>query len=332
MKKIFYRSMQLGITFALTVGTLGISAAAEESQFPITIKHAFGETVIESKPEAVATIAWGNQDVPLALGIAPVGASEANYGLPEENNGMQPWTEEAYKALGVENPVLFDDTDGLDFEAISDVNPDIILCAYSGITEEEYNTLSEIAPVVPYAENAWETLWREQTLTEAKGLGMKKEGEELVAKTDELIKEKSEEYGINGKTGAFFFIDATDFGSFYIYLPKDPRAAYLMDLGLKFPESAAKLAENEAGIAITLSAEVADQLDDIDVIIAYGDENVLAAMQADPLLGSIPAVQKGAVVMLDSTTSVAASCNPSILSIPYSIDEYLGLIRDALNK
>ncbi|MGV2950011.1 hypothetical protein, partial [Acinetobacter sp. AGC35] len=32
----------------------------ENSQYPIVIKHAFGETVIESKPERVATIQWAN--------------------------------------------------------------------------------------------------------------------------------------------------------------------------------------------------------------------------------------------------------------------------------
>ena len=51
--------------------------------------------------------------------------------------------------------------DGLDYEAISDSNPDIILAAYSGITQEEYDLLSEIAPVVAYPENAWQTLWRD---------------------------------------------------------------------------------------------------------------------------------------------------------------------------
>ena len=49
--------------------------------YPLTIEHAFGETVIESKPERVATVGWENQDTPLALGVAPVGVSAANYGL-----------------------------------------------------------------------------------------------------------------------------------------------------------------------------------------------------------------------------------------------------------
>ena len=56
---------------------------------------------------------------------------------------------EAYEELGAEQPVLFDDTDGFDLEAINDCKPDIILCAYSGITQEDYDALTAIAPVVP---------------------------------------------------------------------------------------------------------------------------------------------------------------------------------------
>ncbi|MDR1065426.1 MAG: iron-siderophore ABC transporter substrate-binding protein, partial [Oscillospiraceae bacterium] len=46
-------------------------------EYPIIISHAFGETVIEKKPERIATISWANQDTPLALGVVPVGFSMA---------------------------------------------------------------------------------------------------------------------------------------------------------------------------------------------------------------------------------------------------------------
>ena len=47
------------------------SAASNEAvEYPITIQHAYGETVIEEKPESIVAIAWGNPDVPLALGVA----------------------------------------------------------------------------------------------------------------------------------------------------------------------------------------------------------------------------------------------------------------------
>ena len=61
------------------------SDANASGAYPITIKHAYGETVIESEPKNVATIAWGNHDVPLALGTVPVGVSKANYGKSDEN-------------------------------------------------------------------------------------------------------------------------------------------------------------------------------------------------------------------------------------------------------
>ena len=55
----------------------------------ITIKHAFGETVINKKPERIAAVAWGNQEVPLALGVVPVGMQYVSWG--SDTTGMLPW-------------------------------------------------------------------------------------------------------------------------------------------------------------------------------------------------------------------------------------------------
>lgn len=119
------------------------------SQYPIKIKNKFGTTVINQKPKRVATIQWGNQDVSLALGVVPVGFSAANFGA-KDNSGLLPWTKKRLKQLDEKDPNVYRDTDGLDFEAIADSKPDVILAAYSGITKEEYKTLSKIAPVVAY--------------------------------------------------------------------------------------------------------------------------------------------------------------------------------------
>lgn len=167
--------------------------ASDETQYPITISHAYGETMIESKPERIVTLGWGNQDTVLALGMVPVGVSAANYGYVTEHQ-LHEWTDEAFASLGETNPNVFDDTDGFDYEAISDAAPDVILAAYSGMTEEEYETLSAIAPVVPFEETAWKTSWREQTIRNAEGMGMKEEGESLVADTEALIAEKVSEH------------------------------------------------------------------------------------------------------------------------------------------
>lgn len=300
--------------------------------YPITVRHAFGETVIQKEPKNVVTISWGNQDTPLALGIVPVGVPKANYGKTDEN-GLLPWTGKKYKELGVEKPVVFDDVDGLDYEAISDANPDVILAAYSGITQEEYDLLSKIAPVVAYPTLAWQTYWRDQITINATAIGKKDEGDKLVSDLEKLIEEKTSGYpSIKGKKVVFCYFNPTDLGKFYIYLPTDPRAAYLTDLGLEVPESVNKLAKTSSSFALEISSENIDQLTDIDIIVTYGSDTLVKQLQADALLGTVPVIKNSAVAIIEDGSALAASCTPSALSIPATIDEYLNRIGEAANK
>ncbi len=303
-----------------------------EEEYPITISHYYGETIIEKKPERIVTLGWENQDTPLSLGVAPVGCSASNYGLSTENN-LHPWSDKAFAALGVTTPNVFNDTDGFDYEAISDAQPDVILAAYSGMTEEEYQRLSEIAPVVVFQTAAWQTTWREQTLLNAEGMGMAEEGKAKVAEVDALIAEKLAQYPtLSGKNTGFFWINETDLSVFYAYLPTDPRANFLLDLGLQIPQSILDLAQDDTAFSVAISHENANLLDDVDIMIVYGDESLVKVLQADPLMSTIPAVANGAIVLIDAETELAAATTPSILSIPACIDDYLALLNEANEK
>lgn len=311
-----------------TTADTEVSDAADTQNYPITIKHALGEAVIEEKPERVATIAWANHDVALALGVVPVGFSAANYGV-EEGKTILPWTEEKLKELGEDSPNVYQDTDGLDFEAIADSNPDVIIAAYSGLTQEEYDTLTEIAPVVAYQETPWVASWRDQVKYGSMAMGLEKEGEQLIADTEKLIADKANEYAdIKGKTAAFAMFTTTDLSKFYVYTPTDPRGEFLLDLDMPYPESLQALTTDEESFYIELSAENADALTDVDIFIAYGDDTTLPALQADPILGQVPAIKAGNVVIIGDNTPLAAAGNPNPLSIEYTIDEYLTLISD----
>jgi iron complex transport system substrate-binding protein len=300
------------------------------AQYPITIKHAFGETVIAKKPERVATIQWANHDVVLALGVVPVGFSAANYGV-QDTSGLLPWTAKKLKELSVDKPNVFQDTDGLDFEAISASKPDVILAAYSGITQKDYETLSKIAPVVAYQKSPWVATWREQVLFNATGMGMKAEGEKLIKDTEELIKKKASEYPqIKGKKVAWVNFSAKDLSKFSLYTAADPRGAFLLELGMVYSEGVTKKITDPNSYSLKLSAENADALNDADLLIGYGDDSLLQAIKTDPLLGKIPAVQKGAVLFIGNGTPLAASGNPNPLSISYTIDEYVKLIGGAI--
>lgn len=324
---------KFGFEKTVLAGALGIcmlgSASVMAAEYPLTVTHALGETVIEEEAQNIVTIGWGNLDVPLALGIAPVGVSKCTYGATDEN-GLFSWTNEAFAALGVDEPNVFDDTDGLDFEAINNAEPDLILGVYSGLSEEEYEQLSEIAPTVPYTKEAWATTWQDMTRDNGIALGKEEEAEALIEETAALIAEKAAEHSdIQGKTAAYCYFDTSNLGSFFVYMPKDPRASYLVDLGLDLPDEIRAL-DDGSFFFMTISSENIDVLQNLDIIVTWGEDDTLEALQADPLMSQIPAVERGSVVFLsNNSTLISASCTPTTLSIAATIDEYLDMISAA---
>ncbi|MCT9819985.1 iron-siderophore ABC transporter substrate-binding protein [Microbacterium sp. W1N] len=308
------------------------SGAASGDAFPVTITHALGETTIDSKPERVATIAWGNQDVALALGVAPVGTDTQVWawsGTAEP--GLYEWTTDKLDELGAETPTLFDVTDGVDFEAIADTAPDVILAAQSGLSEEDYTTLSGIAPVVSYPDIPWFTPWRDQITLDAEALGLKAEGEKLVTDLEAQIADATADAGFAGKSAAFFYASAADLSTVSLYTGGDSRTALLHDLGFDLPQVAVDAAE-EGSFYLDFSAENADQLADVDVIVTYGDDTLLPALQADPLWSTLPAVKNGAVVVVGEGDAYSAAVSPTPLSIPWVLERYVADLKDAAAK
>lgn len=308
------------------------TTSSSSTGFPVTIEHALGETVIESQPERVATIAWGNQDVALALGVVPVGSDTQLWAWDGDTKpGFYEWTNDKLEELGGEEPALFDATDGIDFEAIADTAPDVILAALSGLSEEDYATLSDIAPVVAYPEIPWFTPWRDQIVMNAEGLGLAAEGEDLVADLEQQIADASADAGFEGKTAAFFFASPADLSTVSIYTGGDARTAFLQDLGFDLPQVAIDAAADGAFYQ-EFSAENADQLADVDVIVTYGDDTLLPALQADPLWSTLPAVQAGAVVAVGNGDAFSAAVSPTALSIPWVLEDYVAVLQEAAAK
>jgi len=302
---------------------------ASDDAFPVTVEHIYGETTITEKPERVATVAWANHEVPLALGVVPVGMSKVAWG-DDDDDGVLPWVEDKLDELGAETPVLFDEADGVDFEAVADTNPDVILASYSGLTQEEYDTLSKIAPVIAYPEVAWGTSYQDMITMNATALGLADEGqaliEDLQAQTDAALEAHP---ALKDAKLLFTYIDPADFSQVGFYTPIDTRPGFLLDQGLPEPEIL-KDYEDSTEFYVQLSAEEVDKFDDVDVFITYGDESMISELQADPLLSKIPAIAKGQIAILPDATPMANSANPSPLSIPWGIDEYFSILEAPL--
>jgi iron complex transport system substrate-binding protein len=305
-------------------------AAEASEEFPIEIEHAFGTTTLESKPERVATVDFANQEVPLALGIVPVGMSKMTWG-DGDGDGVQQWTEDKLRELGAETPVLFDETDGYDFEAVAGTDPDVILAGYSGLTEDDYNTLSEIAPVIAYPDEPWATEWRDSIMQNAKGLGMEEEGEQLVADLEQTIDDAvSQHPELEGTTGMFLtHVDPADLSEINFYSAADTRSKYLLDLGMDIAPSIVEATGDSGDYAGSISVERADELADVDVIVTYGGMELIVALQGDPVLSQLPAVKNDAIVNLDGARPIGTAANPTALSVPYLVEEYVELLADA---
>jgi iron complex transport system substrate-binding protein len=338
------RLLALAAAAALAVGLAGCASAADDSSddssasagssgesFPVTIEHAFGETVIDAKPERVATVAWANHEVPLALGIVPVGMSKATWG-DDDNDGILPWVEEKLDELGGEPPVLFDETDGIDYEAVADTAPDVILAAYSGLTQEEYDTLSKIAPVVAYPDVAWGTSVEDMIEMNSEALGLEKEGDALIEQLDADAEAALAEHpALKDAKVLFGYFDMSDLSKIGYYTAADTRPGYLRELGLPLPQIVEDSADSDQ-FYLEVSAEEAQRFDDVDLFVTYGDDSTVATLQADPLLSKIPAIAEGRIAILPDATPIAASANPSPLSIPWGLNDYFDILAAPLAK
>lgn len=308
------------------------NAAGAEDEFPVTIEHAFGETVIEEAPERVATVSWVNADTALALGVVPVGMPVIDYGGNE--NGTTPWIDDALAELdaeiGSENaPVQYSETDGIAFDEIAATSPDVILAAYSGLDQEDYDRLSAIAPVVAYPEAAFGTAWQESTTMIGEALGRSAQAEELVADTEKAISDAAAEHPeLEGKTFIYGNLDPAAAESIYVYTAGDNRPRFLTELGMT---QAPVVDENTTSEAfyITWSAERANELES-DVFVTWvPDAATKDAIAADPLLNQIPAVRSGALLADSDNTLTLSISAASVLSIPYALENFVPLLAEA---
>jgi len=327
----FTRALSSFIVACVGLVAFTCVAAADGSTYPLVIKHALGTTTISKKPERVATVAWANHEVPLALGIVPVGFAAANFG-DDDGDGLLPWVAEKLKALGSEKPVLFDEGDGIDFEAVAQTRPDVILAAYSGLSQSDYDTLSQIAPVIAYPESPWATDWREMIRFNSLGLGMAQEGEALIKRIDAEIADVVAGFPqLKNKTAMFVtHLDTTNLSTVNFYTANDTRVKFFTDLGLTSPKSV-KEATKPGQFASAVSAERVDAFDDVDIVVTYGGQPLLDAVKSDPLLSKMPAVAHDSIVML-GRNPLGTAANPTPLSISWVLKDYAALLAKAVEK
>ena len=322
---------------ACSTGATGASddssaaAGTDASAFPVTVKHVYGETTITKAPTRVATLGWSDQDFALSLGVAPVGAIKVTWGGNDKLS--TPWYDAKLAALGAKEPTRYDDADGAPIEEIGKLAPDLILATNSGVTKEEYDKLSKIAPVVAYPGEAWGTPWQTSLDMVSKALGREKEEPAVLKATEDSIKAAATKFPqTKDKTFIFGSMSPTDNSKIDYYTPLDNRPRLLVDLGMKNAPVIEDLSKGSTEFFKTISAEQSATLKS-DVFITYTETDAdMAKFLKDPLLGQVPALKSGGYVAATNKTDSLGMSAPSPLSIPWAMEKFVPTVAAALDR
>jgi len=307
------------------VGLMLPLPALAQPAFPATLSHAYGQTVIEKAPRRIVTWGWGNEDALIALGVVPIGMPFQSYGGGED--GVQPWVDEALKALGGDRPLLLDMAGEPPIEQIAALQPDLILAVYSGITAEQYALLSGIAPTVAYSGDAWTTPWQDITRTIGQAIGKSAEAEQLVADTAAFIAETAAAHpGLAGTR----FAGVNDYdGALAVYAAADSRVKFLTDLGLVLAPSVVALSPQDGSFYFPVSYELADSIQS-DIIVTYAEDQAIAdAFLGKPFIQNLPQYRADAIAALVGTEQIAAVSPPSVLSLHWGLPTYVDVLARA---
>jgi len=301
----------------------GKAGPTEENAFPATITHKYGETTVEKAPSRVVCVGLVEQDALLALGIVPVAVTGWFGDAP---GFIFPWAEER---LGdAELPTVLSDTNGVQIEKIAKLQPDLIIGQYAGITEKDYELLSELAPTVAqsgdYADYGMP--WDESTLNIGAAVGQPKAAQDLVDDvTAQIEKAASDHPEFAGKTAAV----VTPYEGLFIYGPEDMRGRMLQQLGFDYPETL--LAERTDEFGWSVSSERTTDLDQVDVVVWL--DYAAADAGAQELFEQTGTYDEGRFFDIsdkDGDYYVAHSF-VTPLSIPYVLERYLPQLAAAVD-
>lgn len=311
-------------TVATPPEATGDEVIAGEGTFPATIDHRFGTTTVTAKPERVVSVGLTEQDVLLQLGVIPIAVTDW-YG--DQPDATWPW---AHDLLGDSEPVVLTNDDGLQFEQIAALEPDLIVGTNAGMTEKDYDLLSRIAPTVTSVPDSlpYFSPWQDQVLQVARALGREDDGEELVGRVEDdfaaVAAFHADEFA--GRTATFSQGEPYD-GQLYVY-PDDLSTAFLTDLGFDITPGLEKYAP-DLGSQAQISGENVDLLE-ADVIV-WATEN---AEGFDKLLdfstvADLPAVKEQRSVYTDATLAGAVYFLTP-LSLEYVLEHLPPLLAQAV--
>ncbi len=313
------------IIFACLLASLPLATLQADDwqwdEFPVTFEHVYGKTTVTKKPKRIVSLSYGRHDNLLALGVKPVAV---RYWYGDYEYATWPWAKEA---LGDHKPMVIERK--LSIEAVAKANPDLILALWSGLKPEEYELLSQIAPVIAHEKqySAYGTPWDVQVLTVGKAVGKYPEAQQAVDDINQRMAQIAKAHpNWQGKTTAVAYYWKDKPGA---YRSNDIRPQFLEKLGFVTPKAIDNLGTDE-DFAVKFSQEDLASYLETDVLFWIVSGNALQQVKGLHLRKELKAHQQGREVFVNELVTGAFS-HASLLSIPYTLDTLVPLIEKAID-
>lgn len=256
--------------------TAEMGTDAKPGQWPRTVTHAMGSTVIPKQPTRVVVLDVGELDNVVSLGIQPVGyaPTEGSPALPSylKKDGGSP------KNIGTIN--------NLNLEAIAGLHPDLILGSQLRAATQ-YKALEKIAPTVFSVRPGY--TWKQNYLLNAAALDKTAQAQAKLAEYDGKI--KALDAALGAKKPTVSMVRYMQDGKTRLYANQSFIGTILKDAGIPRPKI-----QDIDDLAAEISAENIDKAD-ADYIFTgvYGDPKTtdMARAQSNPLWKNLRAVKAG---------------------------------------
>lgn len=324
-RSMFRRAVPLLIGSLLVVAGAGCGAPEADSpagaatrDAPVTVKHRFGSTELDTVPRRIVTVDLQWTDVMLAMGVTPVGYTRDSL-MPK--SGV-PWQRLPAKAKALSL------TDGVPVEQIAALEPDLIVGTFSIADKETYDVLADIAPTIGAPDAKQVTPWQDLVRTAGTILDDPSKATAVVDSVDRKVSAVARELpGLEGKTFALAQYIVGD-AMYVVADEKDGSSVLFQQLGMRLYPPVVREGKKARTARVNVGTERADLLrsDLLAFLVNGGDESDLADI---PGFDELP----GTVAVLDYATVVGVN-TPSPLSIPYVLKElrpYLGKVAEAKN-
>ncbi|HEU5486919.1 MAG TPA: ABC transporter substrate-binding protein [Microlunatus sp.] len=293
--------------------------------FPTTVTHVYGKTTIEADPQRIVVIGYTEQDVLLALGLKPIATTQW---VGDEPYAVFPWAKDE---LGDAKPTVLESVEGLQVDRIKELEPDLIIGTNSGLTRQDYDALSKVAPTIPNSGasgNDYYEPWTSQTVLVGQAVGRQAQAQKLVDDLTQRFADLAAAHPqFDGITAALAEAPYDD-GS-VIAWPDGLGTEFLTGLGFTIPESLSSYVSDDVAQA-QIPGKDASVMNDAKVII-WGTDTVEdgADIEKDKILGKLDAVKDGRSIYTGEPLTSAIYFS-SILSLPYVLDELVPRLEKIL--